>query len=1236
MLSAIREMVRAMKHRILENLKKLNRLQKAGLTVVCILVIYTIIGFLILPSVVKHLMQKNLSSRLHRQVTIEKVYVNPFVLSLEVDGFSVKAKSSSDDEFASFKRLYVNLQSMSVFLLAPVIKEINLEDPYLKIIRIDEKSFNFSDLFSNQPSKEEEEKEPSSPVRFSVRDVKLHGGTLEIVDRSRDTKHLIHDIDFSLPEINSMKGAGGDQIKPSLTATINDSPVSLSGEVKLFANADSVSATVKAENINLPYYSAYLPAQLKLKVLSGQLNVKTQISYTQSGRQGDAIKLSGDLALNGFKAVSPQGKDLLGLDSFAVSVAEFDPFGRRLHISKVALSSPSLGVSRDNNGRLNLAELYVPSQEEPSTNKESTEQNPFSVTVDELQVTDGKIDFSDQVPPGSFKTTLFPVDLSVTNFSSVPKSKAGYSLTAGSDKGESVSVSGTFSNDPLVSSGRLEFSKILIPKYAPYFKNQLQFDIRNSTLDFAADFHYGEGGNGPWIKLKNIASAVHSLQLRMQNASEDFMDIGVFTVNGAEMDLAQKRLSIDEISSQHGLIKVIRDEDGRLNYQKLLPESNSQEDPQAEPKTAKGGSSWQITLKHAKMDDYSVKVEDLKTAQPTSITADKLHLDVRDFSSTPGNESQVALSFLFNNKGKVSIDGKVKIKPVYANLKANIENVEIASVEPYYHDYVKVYVTGGNLSANGNAILDLADPSQTKISYLGDFAITDFTSLPKVEGQEIVKWQRFALEGIDTGNTPPHLKITKVDLVGFTSFIRVNPDGTINFRQVLKTKEEMPKMTAAESTKEVQPASESVSSQPAGDVHQKTTQLTQEAAQQSPEGVRNIVIEVGQIALQDSVIDFTDSLIEPNFHASFYGATGSINGLSSQPGTSADVQIKAKVDEYAPAEISGKFNPLTKDLFVDLTLKADNIDMTISNPYAQKFAGYHVEKGKLSFNFQYKIDHGNLDAHHHVEFDNLTLGDKVDSPDATKLPLKFALSLLQDRNGDITLDVPVTGEINNPKFDFSQVIKTAISNIFKKIITAPFALLGAMFGGGNEQDLNYVTFKAGSAEITPDAGNKLEVLAKALYERPKLELEAAGYVDKKSDTQAIAEKMVQEQQPVRKNGETVKGEAGQTEATGGSTNKGQGRSKKAAARQKTSPTGAQKTAAEPPTGKGSPKQAAPQVKVSTEQLKDLARRRATNVRDYIIKSGNIDPKRIYIVSPQSLQPKEKKIPSNSSVILSLK
>ncbi|MBF1164997.1 MAG: hypothetical protein HXL68_08140 [Dechloromonas agitata] len=133
--------------------------------------------------------------------------------------------------------------------------------------------------------------------------------------------------------------------------------------------------------------------------------------------------------------------------------------------------------------------------------------------------------------------------------------------------------------------------------------------------------------------------------------------------------------------------------------------------------------------------------------------------------------------------------------------------------------------------------------------------------------------------------------------------------------------------------------------------------------------------------------------------------------------------------------------------------------------------------------------------------DQFTFGDKVESPDATTLPVNLAISLLKNNRGEIDLNLPISGSLDDPEFSIGGLIIKVIVNLFVKAVTSPFALLGSMFGSGEE--LSNVEFAVGRASIDAAATKKLESLAKALVERNSLKLEITGRADPEIDREGL-------------------------------------------------------------------------------------------------------------------------------------
>ena len=252
--------------------------------------------------------------------------------------------------------------------------------------------------------------------------------------------------------------------------------------------------------------------------------------------------------------------------------------------------------------------------------------------------------------------------------------------------------------------------------------------------------------------------------------------------------------------------------------------------------------------------------------------------------------------------------------------------------------------------------------------------------------------------------------------------------------------------------------------------------------------------------LQAGKVRYTDNFITPHYTANLMDLGGQIGGLSSDPASRASVDLHGTVND-APLTIAGAVNPLKGDLALDIKAKVTGMELAPLSPYSGRYVGYGIEKGKLSFEVAYQVDQRKLTAQNRLILDQLTFGAKVDSPQATKLPVQFAVSLLRDRNGVIDINLPVGGSLDDPDFSVGGIIVKVFVNLIEKAVTAPFALLGSMFGGGAE--MSTMAFDAGSYVITPESEGKLTSLAKALTERPALKLEMTGWTDPASDRPAL-------------------------------------------------------------------------------------------------------------------------------------
>ena len=229
--------------------------------------------------------------------------------------------------------------------------------------------------------------------------------------------------------------------------------------------------------------------------------------------------------------------------------------------------------------------------------------------------------------------------------------------------------------------------------------------------------------------------------------------------------------------------------------------------------------------------------------------------------------------------------------------------------------------------------------------------------------------------------------------------------------------------------------------------------------------------------------------------------------------TRAEVDLRGNLESHSPLQISGTVNPLRDDLFVDLTISFKDIELSPATPYSGTYLGYEIDKGKLFLDLKYHIENKQLQASNKVFVDQFTFGKSVESSKATKLPVRLGIALLKDRNGQINLDLPVSGRTDDPKFSIWGMVWQVVANLFIKAATSPFALLSSMMG--SSEDLSSVSFAPGSAILAPSEEKKLATLAAALSQRPGLKVELSGFVDKQRDpegyrTELLLQKMRQE------------------------------------------------------------------------------------------------------------------------------
>jgi len=633
-------------------------------------------------------------------------------------------------------------------------------------------------------------------------------------------------------------------------------------------------------------------------------------------------------------------------------------------------------------------------------------------------------------------------------------------------------------------------------------------------------------------------------------------------------------------------------------------------------KAAKSANpDWTVEVGKTEITGASLRLMDKSLRHPAEQTVELTKLTLGTFSTAPGSETALNLALLLNKKGALNISGPVRLSPLSAKLKLDLRGFELLPLQPYFADKVNLTVTKGQLAADGALEINTASDGGLAGGFKGQLTLGGFHSVDKTAASaDFLTWKSLHLGQVNVNLKPLTLAIGEVALSDFYARLIVSGEGKLNVLGLVKKKGgETGKDRAAPGDKSSdktgdKPASPATSPAPAAQAAQ-AAQAAAEPAQPS------VPVRIGKVTLQGGAVSFTDHFIKPNYTAKLAHIGGRITGLSTDPASTASMDLRGDY-EGAPLTIAGTLNPLSASPALDIKTEVRGVELTPMSPYFGKYAGYALEKGKLSLTLVYKIADRKLQAENRVFLDQLTFGDRVESPSATKLPVTLAVALLKNRRGEIDINLPISGSLDDPQFSVGGIIVQVIVNLLGKALTSPFALIGSLFGGGEE--LSHVDFAPGYAALTPESQKRLENLAKALDDRPALTLEVAGGVDPEKDREGLRHAWMERQVKARKLAQMVRGrkEAGSVDDVVVSPQEYPDLLAQAYKRanfpKPRNFIGLQKSLPQAEMEK----LMLANAPVSDDDLRDLANRRAGAVADWLRAGGKIEAGRVFLLPPR--------------------
>ena len=644
--------------------------------------------------------------------------------------------------------------------------------------------------------------------------------------------------------------------------------------------------------------------------------------------------------------------------------------------------------------------------------------------------------------------------------------------------------------------------KIIANKAKLYIKNfglnQGKVEAKIPDIALEATYQLGIVGNILDLTVTQGKFDLHDLQVSEKGEPKTLIKIPAFGVDGIGVNLKNQEVMVDLVTGKDAEVQAWLNKDGTVNYQALFDNSKAVENEAniATAKTVdftentsgapaapvKPKKDWLIKVNNLALDNFGLTFEDKTLKKSVVMTAKPITLKLSNYANKPDAKLPFQLDIGVNKTGSIKLKGDTVIAPLAAKIDVLVKNIDLEKFQPYVDKFARLDVLDGKFNIDGKLTVQQATDKPLDVKFKGNTGIADLLTRDQIQSKDFVKWDNLTFKDLDVDLLANRYSASLLLIEKPYAKVTIRKDKTINFSDIMIAEK----------------GATDKSAKPARHVKARHSKASQS---DKP------IFKLTKVKIVDGSSDFADlSLILP-FAAQIKSLDGGADGISSDQKSTIKVDLKGNAYDLAPVDIKGEISPYLGNFNIDL--KFDGMPMPLVTPYMVQFAGYKIEKGKLTMGLHYQVEKGQLKASNNILIDQLELGEQVDNPNAVSLPLGLAIALLKDSDGKIKLDVPLTGSLEDPKFDIGGIIVDALVNVLTKIVTSPFNALASL--AGSDEDLSTVSFAPGKDALDAKETGKLDGVAKALKEKPVLNIEVKGAAFEEQDWPILREEALLDQ-----------------------------------------------------------------------------------------------------------------------------
>lgn len=990
------------------------------------------------------------SEALGRPVQIAQAQFQPWRLAVVIDGLRIAGAGADRPPLLTLERVDAALSLRSLLRGHVVVESLALTRPELRVARLADGHYDIDDLLERFAAKPGGPEEPDP--EYAVYNIELSDGRVLFDDRPVQRKHELAGLHLAVPFLSTLASDVKVKVQPQLHGKLDGVAFDSRAEALPFEDDASARLSVKLAGLELTPLAAYLPASLPLRLSGGALDLDLALDFAERPGQPPSIKLSGGLQLRELSLTQPDGQPLLALKRLVLPLVDAQPLRRQLSFGRILLESPEAW----------LRPLPASSQGGGAA------AAPWQISLAGLELGDGRItarDLALQAIQLKLGTAAWPL-------------KAPAQLEASLRLGEgTLNAQARLSPDALDATAELQglaverlSAWLPLPsgaRLAAGLSGKARLSVKEPLADGAID---------------RARLTLRELQIsdgRLSLAGKPLLTLSGAQLDQAEVDPAARTLRLGALKLDAPRAAVARASDGHLNIDALRPPKT------AEDAASVAGPGWKVQLAGLQIDRGGLRWRDAVVPEgvpPVALAVEPLKLQAgalawpatapvqvqltAQLAALGANEQPVASS-----AGSLQWSGRVGLAPLSATGQLQAQALPLQLLNAYLDPAWGLQLQRAELGLQA----ELNAAEQAGGAWLatlgGDVRVGPLALLQtrvvdgrRVVGEDLLSWQALQLDGVKLAlapGAPPRLAAREAVLDDAYARLIVNEQGRLNLR-------------------DIGPAGAASAPAPA-------------ASAPPPE------VAIERIRVNRGLVDFQDRFVKPSYSARLTELQGSLGAFSSTSPAMAPLTLRGKVAGTGLLEIDGQLRPGSPPV-MDVQAKATDIELAPLSGYAGRYAGYAIERGKLSARLNYKVEPGGqLVASNQLTLNQLTFGDRVESADATTLPVRFAVALLKDRDGVIDVNLPVSGSLNDPEFSVGGLVWKLFLNLIGKALTSPFAL----FTGSDADEEARIAFAPASTELP--ATDQLDRIAKTLADKPGVQLTLTGWADGETEVPAIRE-----------------------------------------------------------------------------------------------------------------------------------